>query len=387
MRRDFADRSDVEAEANLRISWRGRTSLPAAIRSSRNLYKSLESGIRRILFATLLLLAPSLHAKDTLPYFLKERFQKAHSGDYVVTLQNNTYSILLIRLITAETLILEEISAPKEQINDQQQDWRAWLQNKAPGHTAWTLYEIDLKSGQLIECFSHSKKGWILLDSAEQVFAKLLTLPLKPLKIEKRRRIGPPPAAGETDHRALWNPALTIEGKRIRSRNFDVFRTRWPDDSSPLSLCPIELYFDHDHPTFPFPYWIEVQSPHYNFKVSIVDSGHALSSPLPGSVPKRPPQLLGHVKKGKQLWSLKLRAPTYYPEFHLYVLDLSSESRVALPIAHALKREPERETVSLDIPLETLQQVLQSGHQYRWMIIPPNAPDSYTESDETFTWE
>src|SRR5262249_38677008 len=156
---------------------------------------------------------------------------------------------------------------PEHQIDVKKIHWQDWVAKKAPGHTSWTLYEIDRKDGKLIECFSYSKNGWLYLDESEQFLTRLLTLDLHAVPEQERKRIGPPPVQGDEDRRGLWNPPLVAEGKKIAKPSFDVYKTRWPDDSTRLSLCFIELYFRNDEPSFPFPYWIEVQSPHYSFKM------------------------------------------------------------------------------------------------------------------------
>lgn len=217
-------------------------------------------------------------------YSLEQRFTHAHAGDFIVTAQENNYSLLFIRSITSDLLLLEEISVPAYQIDLKKIIWKNWVSNKAPGHTSWTLYEIDRKNGKLIECFSYSKNGWVFLDQSEQFLTRLLSLSLNPVSDKERKKIGPPPVNQEEDRRALWNPPLIMEGKKIAKPTFDVWKTQWPEDGSRLSRCSIELYFIKD---FAFPFWLEVQSPHYTFKMRTIDSGHHLSSPMTGSMPHR----------------------------------------------------------------------------------------------------
>lgn len=315
------------------------------------------------------------------------KFESAHPGDYIITAQDNAYSLLRLRSLNSDILMLEEVTVPSSQINLKSIDWRAWFAEKAPGHTAWTLYEIDLKKGQLIECFSCSKNGWIYLDSQEQFFAKLLNLSFTPVPDQEKKKIGPPPAAGETDHRKIWNPPLVIEGKKIEKPSFEVIHTRWPDDSSQLALCDIDLYFDASHPDFPFPYWIEIKSPHYTFKVHTIESGHHLASPIKMDMPRRPPALLGPAQKTKASWTIPLRAALYHEHFSLFAVDLNSDSHPPILIPHRFEREAQTEHAALHIDAADLKNRLHPDHRYRWAILSDKVPSIYVNSEETFTWK
>ncbi|MBS0620885.1 MAG: hypothetical protein JSS61_05455 [Verrucomicrobia bacterium] len=231
----------------------------------------------------LLLLSISPLALEALT--LKQKVENCQGGDYILTAQESNYSLLIVRSRSEHTLVLEEIAIPKAQVDLKKMDWQGWLTKFAPGHTSWTAYEIDLDSGKLIECYSYSKQGWLALDSSEQFLARLFSLPLRPVQDKERKRIGRAPS-GDADHRPLWNPPLVEGGKKALNPSFEVWKTRWPDDGSLLALCQIELYFSKGG--FPLPYWIEVQSPHYAFKMRTVDSGHKMTSPRPLSIPKRP---------------------------------------------------------------------------------------------------
>ena len=153
-----------------------------------------------------------------------------------------------------------------------------------------------------------------------------MTLPFAALADTEKKRIGPPPSSDEMDHRKIWSPPLFIEGKKISHPAFDVLRSRWPDDNSQLSLCDIDLYFDAQHPQFPFPHWIEVKSPHYAFKVQGIESGHDLASPMTIDMPRRPPELIRPTEKTPSSWTLHVRAPLYHDALHLYAVDLTADA-------------------------------------------------------------
>jgi hypothetical protein len=232
----------------------------------------LLSDMKEILYCLSLFFLTYLHADS-----LKNRFKQAQIGDYIVTAQESSYCLLFIRSISDQVL-LEEICVPEKQIDLKKINWRTWITSKAPGHTSWHLYTIDLKTGKLIDCFSLSKKEWISLENQEQFFAQLFQLELEPTPDQERKRIGPK-TSSESDQRKIWSPPLIQDGKKHKEPAFAVMHTHWPSDTSPLSGCRIELYFDSKRPSFPFPYWIEVKSPHYAYKVRIVDSGHHLNLP------------------------------------------------------------------------------------------------------------
>ncbi len=334
-------------------------------------------------FISVFCLTP-LPIKSTEPFSLQQKFIHGHEGDFIVTSQDGHYSLLFIRSLTTDHLLLEEISVPEHQVDIRKIDWKQWAKNKAPGHTSWTLSEIDRKSGTLLECFSFSKNGWLYLDNSEQFLTKLFALPLSLVPDKERKKIGPAPNPGEQDLRALWNPQLVIEGKKIEKPSFDVFKTRWPQDQSRLSLCAIELYFSKQDSQFPFPYWLEVQSPHYTFKMRAIDSGHGLVSSMPGTMPRRPPQILGLTQKTDAEWIIRVRTPAYFQKLHLFARDQNSQGHAAIPIPFTANPGEKPEELILKISFSDLQKFLRQYHRYYWVIIPESSTNIYVESEETF---
>lgn len=209
---------------------------------------------------------------------LKERFYKANPGDYVVTLQAKNYSFLRVHSLKPPILVLEEISIPEEANKSSPIKWKEWAANGAPGHTSWILYEIDLEKNQLVKCYSKKKMALIYPEEADYLFPKFLNLPLRRLNDDERKKVGPAPQDGEIDRRKLWNPSLVMDGKKITKPEFEVLQAKWPNDESPLSSCFVEFYLDQNN-SFPFPYWIDIKSSHYVFKVQVVDSGRGYEQP------------------------------------------------------------------------------------------------------------
>lgn len=314
---------------------------------------------------------------------LEQRLASAKAGDFIVTAQEGNYSLLSIQTINTETLLLEEIAVPELQIDLKKIDWKAWVAKKAPGHTSWTLYEINRQNGKLVECFSYSKNGWLYLDESQQFLTQLLTLPLSLIADKDRKKIGPPPLEGE-DRRALWNPPLIIEGEKVAKPLFEVVKAQWPKDSTQLSQCFIELYFAKT--ASPFPYWLEVQSPHYTFKMRAIDSGHGLLSPRIGPIPHRSPQIMGFACKEKNFWKIPIKTPAYFQKLKLFALDLTEDKKSTIPIAFVFQQGAKEEAL-LEISTADLKHALQDGHRYRWILLPEAGSDFYLESEEIFTWK
>ncbi len=339
--------------------------------------------MRKLLFSLIFFLSPlGLYPQEL---SLQHKFAAAQAGDFIVTAQEGNYSLLFIRSITADILLLEEISVPQKHIELKTTDWKTWVNNKAPGHTSWTLYEIDRQSGNLIECFSYSKNGWLYLDQSEQFLTQLFKLPLKIVSEAERKKIGPQPTKDDVDARAVWNPPVVIEGIKIAKPLFDVLKTQWPDDGSRLSLCAVELYYSKQQPNFPFPYWLEVQSPHYNFKMRTIDSGHNLFSPMAGLMPHRPPQIFSMTQKGPQGWKLAIQTPKYFQKLHLFALDLTGPRKTTIPVTFIMQQGKSNEEKILEIASSEIDKLLTSGHRYRWVLIPEGSSDIYVESEEIFT--
>lgn len=253
----------------------------------------------------------------------QKRLAQAEKGDFLVTWQGHTKTLLRVQENHFPYLILEEINFPDTL---QIEDWGKWLQKRAPGHLSWTLYEMDLSSQQILECFSVSRGSWVLVGEEENFLKYLLALPLKPLTKEERRKIGPSPNPGEVDRRAVWNPPLIIHGKKQASPSWTVYQTTWPKDNSPLSEKEIELYFP-ENPNFVFPLWIQIKSDLMSPWIRLVDAGkHLQTACFP--LPRRAPIL--QKKKGSS-FHYRVKAPKYCLDFDL-VLQEENTSQVLHPL-------------------------------------------------------
>lgn len=208
----------------------------------------------------------------------KTWFEHAHSGDFVVTEHDSTYALLFIQSKENNILTLEEVTTPTSLISLDTIKWQEWVAQKAPGHTSWTRYLIDLEKQDLINAFSYTQQGWLYLDPSQQFLTTLLSLPLSPLPKEHWRKIGPPPTSQEEDRRAVWLPPCVREGKKQRPAAFSVFQGKWPKDQSPLSECSLTFYFPQESKSLPFPCWIDIKSPHYQVNIRSIDAGQGIIS-------------------------------------------------------------------------------------------------------------
>jgi hypothetical protein len=317
---------------------------------------------------------------------LKERLEKAKCGDYVVTEANKMITLLVLRSISPQSFIIEEITAPSHALKKQPASpasWSEWIKNKAPGHTSWSMIEIDRTNGQISECYSFSRSAWIRLSNQESLFASLMNLPMKEIPQENRRKIGPPPMNGEKDHRQVWSPPLLREGKKIEKASFAVYETVWPDDGSEIAGRIVSLYFDTDK-QFPFPFWIQAETTHVTATLQTIDSGKNLPT-IHKELPRRIPEFVGHPLKTATGITLSLKSPKYYREFELFAVDVTTREKQMLPITHSLI-QGEEESITIQIDREELEKNLKNQHRYTWLLVPVDHTESYTETHQPFTF-
>lgn len=315
---------------------------------------------------------------------LQDRINRASSGDYLVVEGGKLITVLSIRSVTSTSIVLEEVSIPSQNLKTRPSSWSEWIKAKAPGHTSWSMIELDRSTGDILECYSFTRSSWIQLSSQESLLATLISLSLEPVPFDQRRKIGPPPSDGEPDTRKIWNPPALFEGKKQEGVHFDVYETTWPKDNSPLSGNNVILYFDRDG-KFPLPFWVQVETAHANIALRTIDTGKNFPSPY-RKFPKRIPQFVGEPQKSRNGLKLSLKSPKYFRHFDLFAIDVTNRERQLSPIAHSLI-EGNEEFLTLEIPEEELNQVLKVDHRYTWLVVPEGHSDSYTETTKPFTWE
>lgn len=239
-------------------------------------------------FLFICVLTISLSATPPHALYLKQRFQEAQPGDYVVVHQNRTYTLFHIFEKSRNAIVIEEITIPDNQLpqlrkkNTVPFSWKTWIQQASPKRTCWAMYEVQLLSGKISEYYSFSQQSWLDLSKTENFLPTLLNLKFTPIPPEARRKIGAPPLAGEADTRRLWQPVLTINGKVVRRASFDAWEAKWPSDKSPLAGRTVVIYLPSntaDAPSY-FPYWIEIPDSPGEDKIRVIDSGKGMHSPM-----------------------------------------------------------------------------------------------------------
>jgi hypothetical protein len=294
-------------------------------------------------------------------------------------------SVLAIRSLTKKSLILEEIDVPAHAVNPRPASWPDWVRQHAPGHTSWSMLEIDFENQQLIECYSFSRSAWVNLSSQESLISTLLGLKLQPAKPDDLRRIGPEPPNGESDTRKIWNPPLVREGKQIEPIEFEIFHALWPNDGSELAGNTVVLYLDREGQS-PFPAWIQMNTSHLVASIRMIDSGQQLPAHYQ-TLPRRVPEFIDVPKKTTHNGlRLSLKSPRYYRNFELFAVDITSPEKEIFPITHTLI-SGEGENLYLEIAQSELKNILQPNHRYTWLIVPNGHCEHYSESTRPFLWK
>jgi hypothetical protein len=206
--------------------------------------------------------------------YLRSNLPLAQVGDYIVTNQNKTYTVLLIDSIQQNEIAIEEITVPINRFNSNY-SWKDWIAQDGPGNTAWVRYVINTQTGEMKEFFSYTKNGYYQLPESDNFISTLLNIRLKKVPITERKKVGPRPPPSAPDRRPYWQPKLVFEGQVIPNVPFDSWRAFWPKDGSELSGKIIEIYLPQNMGEYPayFPYWLQVSGIVGKAKVHIIDSG------------------------------------------------------------------------------------------------------------------
>ncbi len=309
----------------------------------------------------------------------KDKILKANKGDFIVTEKNNVYTLLSINDINENSITFEEVSILKDKYK--YPSFRKWIEDNAPDHSSWLMYEIDLNTYEIIEVFSFSKRAWLTLSKDDAYLCKLFSLPIKKINKRDRKKIGPRPLPGEMDTRAIWNPPMTIDSKIIEKKTIEVYKAKWPKDSTEFSNNTLELYFN-ENDNFAFPYWIQASSNHLTIMLKAVDSGKNLKSPKQ-FLPKRPPIVQTITENNGNIF-ITLKKSTF-KDFNLFALDLTKEKKIIHSIPFNFKKE--KDIINLEIPKETLNNILENNHKYKWVINPQGHTNIYVESNEITLWK
>jgi hypothetical protein len=308
---------------------------------------------------------------------LQERLADAKPNDYIATQWHRTTTLVVLRAISPDRLIVEEISAPSGLFR-QPESWASWIQHKAPGHTSWSLLEIDPKTGEPIECFSFSRNGWVDISPQESFLATLLKLPLTQQPPHRHQRIGAPPLGGDTDFRKIWMPPFFRNGHTSSLKQCDIYETTWPNDQSDLAGQTVVLYFDGEKRS-PFPCWIQVETGYLSTSIQILDSGSNLPTFYSGP-PAREPQFVGTPELTDEQLRFRLQGLRAHSSFELVAIDITSDEKEIIPMPYSVTKA-KGATLQIDVEKEELKAKLIPGHRYRWLLIPKDIKTPFAESD------
>lgn len=317
------------------------------------------------------------------PLRLKDKLAEAEPGSYIVTEQNKNFTLVHVHDRTDQTITIEEVTIPAARFARQPLPWRQWFEKGGPGHTSWTMSQINLETGRFEETFSFTHQGWINLSDSDSFLTTLLNLPFHPIPEEKRRRVGLPPGHHKTDQRPFWSPLLVVNGERVVGVPFTAWRARWPSDGTELSRKTVEIYMPHNgnedfaFPTY-FPYWIEVDGKIGCAKIRIIDSGKGAHSPK-ARLPLRPPQLVGEIKQQPSGLALTLKTPSYYRDFTIVAEEMGALLGKTFPLP-CVTEQIDGTTVALIIPTEELNKWMIPGESYRFFISPKEDPSLCLET-------
>jgi hypothetical protein len=214
-----------------------------------------------------------------IPFFLsalvlRDNLALAEKGDYIVTLQNRNFTVLVVTDKQGQTITIQEVTVPDE-TRGTNTDWKRWVETNAPGNTSWVMYTIDIPSGNMMQYYNFYYQTWYDMSEANVFLSKLLNLELTRVPNSQRKKVG------ASHGKRLWQPPLVVEGSQIFHVPFDAFTTHWPKDGSPLSDRKVQIYLPEENSKYPsyFPYWLEVSGGMGKAQVRIVDSGRQLISP------------------------------------------------------------------------------------------------------------
>lgn len=316
-------------------------------------------------------------------FTLKEKIEQAASspGSFIVTEHQKTISFLRLHSFTPPFVFLEEINIPSEFIKKEAMDWDKWIKEKAPNHTSWLLYQIDLTECKILNCYSFSRESFISLTGQESFLATLMSLPLELTPLENRKKIGPKPPSDMPDIRKTWSPPKILNGKKYKNNHFEMMHTKWPKDDSELSGRDIDLYFDTDQPLFPFPYWIEIGDGYNVFKIHVIDSGYSTLFPFKQIPPKAPSILtLALIKEDLHI---TLKDALTFNTFQVIATERHSDTYTSSLLPCELTVEGS--IVNLTISRKTLSQHLdlEKNYPYIFTIIPLENPSLTIESSHS----
>jgi hypothetical protein len=208
--------------------------------------------------------------------YLRDNLSHAQQGDYVVITNDKNQTFMRVLQKDPDFVTIEEITIPASSAKSIK-SWIKWAEAKAPNHTSWVRYQVNLNNGHTSEFTSLSQDGWRDIPQINHLFSTLLNLRFTKVPDRDRRRIGTHRGSSNVNPRFFWHPPLMVNGQKIPGAIFNAWHARWPKDGGDLSGKLIEIYIPKLAENFPsyFPYWIEINSG-IKVRMHVADSGRAM---------------------------------------------------------------------------------------------------------------
>lgn len=228
--------------------------------------------MRNFLFVLFGFLITALCQAET--FYLRDNLKDAQKGDYLVTVHNKNYTMIVISDKKDRSLFVQEITIPHQRLPDQAGSWKSWVESGAPNHTSWVSFKIDLDTGALQDMYSFSHQNWIQISETDNLFSTLINMPFHPLPARQRRYVGT-----SDGRRKLWHPKMVVDGQVVPGVTFDAWFSCWPQDQSPLAGKTIQIYIPQPGQPYSgyFPYWMNIKGTVGKTQLRIVDSGSGLA--------------------------------------------------------------------------------------------------------------
>lgn len=207
--------------------------------------------------------------------YLKENLDRGLPGDFIVTYQNKTYTVMLIQEKAGNLLSIEEISVPANYIAKEGFGWKAWAAAGAPNNCCWVRYVVNSETGTLQNYFSRTLNQKLDTSKANVFLSTMLNLRLIHVPYSERKKIG---RGKGCDLSNLWQPKMVVEGQAVANVPFEAWKTYWPRDGSELGGKEILVYVPAESDKYPsyFPFWLQVSGMVERAKLRIVDSGRGM---------------------------------------------------------------------------------------------------------------
>lgn len=203
---------------------------------------------------------------------LTEKLAQGKSQDYVVYQVDKWIHYLSIIDLQKNILTLEEITLPSSK--KPKKSWKEWKEKKAPSHTSWNIYTIDLEKIKILSAYDLVNGHYYPSEALSSFILDLMALPLSPIPLTERKKIGQEPEPGIMDTRSLWNPPCFFLGSKLEKPRYHVYSTKWKQDQSELSGKIVDCYFLEKKTSFPFPVWIQIRdASDARFNLLEIDAG------------------------------------------------------------------------------------------------------------------